>query len=76
MRIMSLEKANEENMKLLLHELAERLNVVNRSIMDPEDYDLNKYEDLKFMYDMVVQKGQLSASETQAFIQELATIRK
>ncbi|WP_010649372.1 DUF1128 domain-containing protein [Oceanobacillus massiliensis] len=73
---MSLEKANEENMKLLLHELAERLNVVNRSIMDPEDYDLNKYEDLKFMYDMVVQKGQLSASETQAFIQELATIRK
>ncbi|MFC4023182.1 DUF1128 domain-containing protein [Oceanobacillus longus] len=73
---MNLEIANEENLKILLDELANRLNVVNRSIMDPEDYNLNKYEDLKFMYDMVVQKGQLSASETQAFITELASIRK
>ncbi|MGJ9458828.1 DUF1128 domain-containing protein [Oceanobacillus sp. CF4.6] len=73
---MNLEIANEENLKILLDELADRLNVVNRSIMDPEDYNLNKYEDLKFMYDMVVQKGQLSASETQAFITELASIRK
>ncbi|WP_249869815.1 DUF1128 domain-containing protein [Oceanobacillus saliphilus] len=73
---MNLENANEENMKIILDELAQRLNVVNRSIMDPEDYDLSKYDDLKFMYDMVVQKGQLSASETQAFVQELAAIRK
>ncbi|WP_067729322.1 DUF1128 domain-containing protein [Oceanobacillus damuensis] len=73
---MNLEKASEENMKILLDELAERLNVVNRSIMEPEDYDLSKYEDLKFLYDMVIKKGQLSASETQAFIQELSMIRK
>ncbi|WP_087972938.1 DUF1128 domain-containing protein [Oceanobacillus rekensis] len=73
---MELENANEENMKILLEGLAERLNVVNRAIMDPDDYDLSKYEDLKFMYDMVVQKGQLSASEKQAFIEELASIRK
>lgn len=73
---MNLENANEGNMKILLEGLAEQLNVVNRSIMDPEDYDLSKYEDLKFMYDMVVQKGQLSAPEKQAFIEELAAIRK
>jgi len=73
---MNLNLATEENMKYLLNELAEKLHVVNRSIMDPEDYDLAKYEDLKFMYDVVHKKGQLSAAETQAFIQELATIRK
>lgn len=73
---MNLDQATEENMRYLLHELAERLHVVNRSIMDPEDYDLAKYDDLKFMYDIVNKKGQLSASETQAFIQELAMIRK
>jgi uncharacterized protein YfkK (UPF0435 family) len=73
---MELKNANEKNMKILLEGLAEQLNVVNRSIMDPDDYDLSKYEDLKFLYDMVVQKGQLSASEKQAFIEELATIRK
>ncbi|MGY0691525.1 DUF1128 domain-containing protein [Virgibacillus sp. FSP13] len=73
---MGLENPSTENLKIILDELAEMLGVVNRSIMDPEDYDLNKYEDLKFMYDMVKQKGQLSASETQAFIDELRSVRK
>ncbi|WP_106497653.1 DUF1128 domain-containing protein [Lentibacillus sp. Marseille-P4043] len=73
---MGLENPSTENLKVILEEFADILGVVNRSIMDPEDYDLNKYEDLKFMYDMVKQKGQLSASETQAFIDELRSVRK
>ena len=73
---MNLDQPSNENMKILLDELAERLHVVNRSLMDAEDYDLDKYGDLKFMYDIVVKKGQLSASETQAFIEELAAVRK
>ncbi|MFB4167529.1 DUF1128 domain-containing protein [Virgibacillus sp. JSM 102003] len=73
---MNLENPSKENLTFILDELAEMLNVVNRTIMDPEDYDLDKYEDIKFMYDMIKQKGQLSASETQAFIDELRSVRK
>lgn len=73
---MSLEKASEKNLKFILDELAERLNVVNRGLFDSEDYNIEKYSDLKLMYDIVVQKQHLTASETQAFIEELATIRK
>ncbi|WP_430785989.1 DUF1128 domain-containing protein [Virgibacillus flavescens] len=73
---MNLEQPTEENLKLLLDELGDRLKVANRSLLDHEDYDLEKYDDIKFMYDMVVQKGHLSASETQAFIDELRTVRK
>ncbi|MUK89945.1 DUF1128 family protein [Ornithinibacillus sp. L9] len=73
---MNLENATQENLKFILDELAELLDVVNRSIMDAEDYDLEKYDDLKFMYDIIKQKGQLSASETQAFIEELRSVRK
>ncbi|GAA0435562.1 MAG: DUF1128 domain-containing protein [Bacillota bacterium] len=73
---MSLEKPSAENLKILLDEIAEQLDVVNRTIMDPEDYDLNKYEEIKFMYDMIKQKGRLSAQETQAFIEELRSVRK
>ncbi|MFC4557085.1 DUF1128 domain-containing protein [Virgibacillus kekensis] len=73
---MNLENPSKENMEFMLNEIAERLSVVNRSIMDVEDYDLDKYDDIKFMYEMVKQKGQLSASETQAFIDELRTVRK
>ncbi|MBM7598627.1 uncharacterized protein YfkK (UPF0435 family) [Virgibacillus halotolerans] len=73
---MTLEVPSNENLKVLLNELATRLKVANRGLLDPEDYNLDKYEDLKFMYDMVVQRGQLSASETQAFIDELRAVRK
>ncbi|SES74322.1 Uncharacterized protein YfkK, UPF0435 family [Oceanobacillus limi] len=73
---MNLENPTQENLKFILDELAEKLNVVNRSVMDAEDYDLNKYEDIKFLYEVVSQKGQLSTSETQAFIEELRNVRK
>ncbi|MEN1966906.1 DUF1128 family protein [Lentibacillus sp. N15] len=73
---MGLENPSAENLKIILDDLAETLGVVNRSIMDPEDYDLDKYDDLKFMYDMIKQKGKLSASETRAFIDELRSVRK
>ncbi|MFD2760478.1 DUF1128 domain-containing protein [Lentibacillus juripiscarius] len=73
---MNLENPTQENLKFMLDELAETLSVVNREVMDAEDYDLGKYEDIKFMYNMIKQKGQLSASETQAFIDELRSVRK
>ncbi|MCM3739077.1 DUF1128 family protein [Oceanobacillus luteolus] len=73
---MNLEDANKTNLALMLNELADRMNVANRGLFDVEDYDLSKYKDLKFLYQVVVDKGRLSASETQAFVDELAAIRK
>lgn len=73
---MSLEKATEENLKIIMAGLTEKLNVVNRALLDPEDYDLAKYDDLKFMYEMIQSRNSLSPSETQAFIEELRKARK
>jgi len=73
---MNLENPTKENLEIMLNDLAERLSVVNRAIMDAEDYDLSKYEEIKFLYDMIVKKGNLSVSETQAFIEELRNVRK
>lgn len=73
---MNLENRSYENLKIILDGLADRLAVANRALLDPEDYDLDKYEDLKFMYDVIIQKGHLSASESQAFIEELKHVRK
>ncbi|MBP2256167.1 uncharacterized protein YfkK (UPF0435 family) [Virgibacillus campisalis] len=73
---MDLDKPSKDNLKFILNELADHLTIANRAIMDPDDYDLNKYEDLKFMYDVVKQKGQLSVSESQAFVEELRAVRK
>lgn len=73
---MSLNVASQENLKILLDELGDLLNVVNRGLLDAEDYDLNKYDDLKLMYDVIKQKGKLSPFEAQGFVEELGSIRK
>ncbi|MDC3423608.1 DUF1128 domain-containing protein [Aquibacillus sp. 3ASR75-11] len=73
---MSLNEPTEENLKIIIDEIAARLQVVNRSIMDPKDYNLSKYDEIKSLYDLIKQKGHLSVAETQAFKQELATMRK
>ena len=73
---MSFDEANQENLSLMLNELADHLNVANRGLFDAEDYDLNKYADLKLLHQVIMNKDRLSALETQAFVDELATIRK
>ncbi|WP_077622051.1 DUF1128 domain-containing protein [Sediminibacillus massiliensis] len=73
---MSLNEPTQKNMNIIVNEIAEHLQVVNRSIMKPEDFDLEKYSELKSLRDMLVAKGNLSVAETQAFIEELASLRK
>lgn len=73
---MNLDKPTQENMKYLLEQLGDKLGVANRMLLDDKDYDLERYDDLKFLYDHVTTAGQLSPSETHAFIDELRAVRK
>ncbi|SHN15803.1 Uncharacterized protein YfkK, UPF0435 family [Gracilibacillus kekensis] len=73
---MNLEERTEENLAHIIHEMGRMLQVVNESIMDPKDYDINKYDELKGLYDLLKQKGKLTVAETQAFIAELKNYRK
>ncbi|ELK46108.1 DUF1128 domain-containing protein [Halobacillus sp. ACCC02827] len=73
---MSLQEASQENLAVIIHDMADKLQVVNRSLMDPEDYDLNNYEEIKSLHDIIEMKGSLSVSEIQAFVTELGQYRK
>lgn len=73
---MSLDVQNQENLSFMIHEIAEKLQVVNRSIMDPKDYPLENYEEIKNLYDMIHAKGNFSVSEIQAIVEELGKYRK
>lgn len=72
---MDLEKPSQENLTFMLGQLIELLDVANHALLDPDHYDLSKYQELKFMYDMINKKGSLTMSETQAFIDELRSVR-
>lgn len=73
---MDLTVANEENLQFILTHIGEKLTVVNTAILDPIDYDLSKYHELKLLYDHIADRDSLSVSEIQAFIEELSSIRK
>lgn len=67
--------ASEENLSILLQGLAEKLDVANQIMFDEKFYRLDQYDDLKFLYDHIMQIDSLSPAEVQAFIDELRTIR-
>jgi len=73
---LNLEQPTRENLEYIINDMADRLQVVNRTIMDPDDYDLEKYGEIKELHDIVQMKGQLSVSEIQTFVQELGQFRK
>ncbi|WP_174495550.1 DUF1128 domain-containing protein [Salirhabdus euzebyi] len=72
---MNLNEATEQNLSFVIHELAEQLQVINRSILDPKDFSLKDYDDLKSIYEMVKAKGRVSVAEIHAIIDELSKYR-
>mgnify|MGYP001279739176 CR=1 FL=1 len=70
-----LQVASQKNLIFILNSLAEKLDVANRLIFDEKFYTLEQYEDLKFLYDHIMQTDRLSPSEVEAFVDELKSIR-
>jgi len=73
---MDLTKPSEENLKFMLEKMSKKLDVANQIVFDPKGYNLDKYDDLKFMYEFIMKKDHLSTAEIQAFVDELRTVRK
>ncbi|GEN44886.1 DUF1128 domain-containing protein [Alkalibacillus haloalkaliphilus] len=73
---MNLNEPTYENLEYIIEELAKQLQVLNASILKPEDYDLDHYHDIKDIYDMLSAQGQVSVAEINAIITELKKYRK
>ncbi|WP_368654785.1 DUF1128 domain-containing protein [Ornithinibacillus sp. 4-3] len=73
---MNLTEVSQENLEFILKDMTNKLAVANHALFDPDDYDINKYDELKDLYDMILRKGKLSIMETQAFVDELSSMRK
>lgn len=73
---MDLNQPTKENLKYILEKMSEKLNVANQIVFDPDGYQLENYDELKFMYDVIMKKDHLSAQEIHALIDELSAVRK
>ncbi|WP_238378737.1 DUF1128 domain-containing protein [Halalkalibacillus sediminis] len=74
--MLNLNEPTEENLSYIINELSKDLQVLNPSIMDPDNFSLEDYQDIKDLYDMVKSKDQISVPEINAILVELKKYRK
>ncbi|HZG13802.1 MAG TPA: DUF1128 domain-containing protein [Candidatus Bathyarchaeia archaeon] len=65
-----------ENLATLIEGIKTKLNMANTAVMRPEDFTLEHYEDLLYLYNMVQKKTTFSINEMTAIVEELGSMRK
>ena len=73
---MDLTKPTEENVMYMVEQIKERLRMVNVDAMKAEHFNTEKYDDLLYMYNMVMKRKHISSSEVEAIASELGALRK
>lgn len=73
---MNLEKPSKENIVYILTELKKKLTMANTSVLNPDSYGLDAYEDLLDLYQLISRKENVSISEMEAIVTELGNLRK
>lgn len=73
---MNLEQPSRENIEYMINTIASKLAVINGALLDPEDYSVEDYEDLHFLFTMLEKRQNMSISEMEGIVAELGTLRK
>ena len=73
---MDLNTPSIENVVYMIEQIKEKLRMVNVDAMQSDKFDEDKYEDLQYLYEMVMKRDSFSPSEMEAIVAELGTLRK
>jgi uncharacterized protein YfkK (UPF0435 family) len=71
-----LSQKSTENVEYMIEKIKEKLRMLNFGAIKPSHFDEEMYEELKFLYDMVMKKTSFSPNEMQAIAEELGNLRK
>ena len=74
-RTMDLSNPTPENVSYMIEKITEKLRMVNVDAMKAENFSTSKYEDLHYMYKMVMKRATITPNEMQAIAAELGTLR-
>jgi uncharacterized protein YfkK (UPF0435 family) len=73
---MDLTKPTPENVTYMIEKIKEKLRMVNVDAMKSENFSTSQYDDLHYMYEMVMKRENISPNEMQAIAAELGSMRK
>ena len=73
---MDLSTPTQENVVYMIEQIKEKLRMVNVDAMQSDKFSEEKYEDLQYLYNMVMKRNSFSPSEMEAIVLELGELRK
>lgn len=73
---MDLTNPTTENIMYMIEKIKDKLRMVNVDAMKAENFNTEKYEDLVFIYKMVMKRNHISSNELEAIAAELGSLRK
>ena len=73
---MDLSVPSKENVIYMIDQMKDKLRMVNVDAMKSENFDEANYEDLVYLYEMIMKRDTFSPSEMQAIVAELGALRK
>ncbi len=72
---MSLKEKSPENLAQIIEDMKDKLQLVNRGVLTPNSFSLDKYEDLYEIYELVMKKTSFSVLEMEGILDELKSLR-
>ncbi|WP_225442721.1 DUF1128 domain-containing protein [Paenibacillus lycopersici] len=71
----NLEEANIENVAYMIEAIKSKLRMASGAAMQATNFSLDKYDDLRDVYEIVAGKDKFSISEVEAIVSELGQLR-
>lgn len=68
--------ASEQNLAYMVEEMKKRLKMAAVGAIKPGHFDLNQYDDIRDIYELVSRKPSFSISEMEQLARELGKLRK
>lgn len=73
---MDLTNPTLDNSMYMIEKIKDKLRMVNVDAMKAENFNTDKYDDLLFIYKMVMKREHISSNEMEAIAAELGSLRK
>ncbi|WP_308638469.1 DUF1128 domain-containing protein [Paenibacillus silvisoli] len=72
----NLTEPTQDNVAFMIDTIKNKLRMASGAAMQASNFSLEKYEDLKDVYDIVASKDKFSISEVEAIVSELGQLRE
>lgn len=72
---MDLSQPTSENLSIMIEGIKTKLRMASGAAMQASAFSLDQYEDIHDVYDIVMNKPNLSISEVEALVSELGRLR-